>query len=69
VVNQKKGHCAKTDAILRWFIKHRPNAKYYVINDDDTWMDVPRLLKVCGCAGAMVGVRVGVGGSGRWERE
>ena len=46
VVNQKKGHCAKTDAILKHFAKHFGSRKWFVIADDDTWFNLPRLLEV-----------------------
>lgn len=46
VVNQKKGHCAKTDAIFKHFEKHFADRTWFVIADDDTWFHVPRLLQV-----------------------
>ncbi|CAJ1411350.1 unnamed protein product [Effrenium voratum] len=40
------GHCTKMQAILRYLHKYRPNKRWYVVTDDDTLVNVPRLLRV-----------------------
>mmetsp|Transcript_7404 Transcript_7404/g.18037 ORF Transcript_7404/g.18037 Transcript_7404/m.18037 type:complete len:354 (-) Transcript_7404:161-1222(-) len=45
-INQERGHCAKTDAILKYFIKYFEHKSYLVIVDDDTLLSVPNLLKI-----------------------
>lgn len=40
------GHCSKMEAILKYFSRHRPRKRWYVVTDDDTLLNVPRLLEV-----------------------
>ncbi|CAJ1361453.1 unnamed protein product [Effrenium voratum] len=40
------GHCTKMQAILRYLHKYQPNKRWYVVTDDDTLVNVPRLLRV-----------------------
>ncbi|CAE7243625.1 B3GLCT [Symbiodinium necroappetens] len=40
------GHCSKMLAILRYLKKHQPQRRWYVVTDDDTLLNVPRLLRV-----------------------
>ncbi|GAB5368472.1 hypothetical protein AAMO2058_001322200 [Amorphochlora amoebiformis] len=64
-INQKKGHCAKTDAILKYFIKYYDEKKWIVIVDDDTLLSVPNLMKVLNSYNASefhyIGERYGYG--------
>lgn len=46
VVNQKKGHCAKMDAILKHFEKHYADRKWFVVADDDTLFNTAELFAV-----------------------
>lgn len=43
---QGSGHCSKMEAIIRYFARHRPGKRWYVVTDDDTLLNVPRLLEV-----------------------
>lgn len=43
---QGSGHCAKMEALLKYLSRHRPGRRWYVVTDDDTLLNVPRLLKV-----------------------
>ncbi len=53
-INQKEGHCAKTDAILKYFEKYYcdterrrvPMKKFLVIVDDDTLLNVEALVRL-----------------------
>jgi len=45
-VDQKRGHCAKSYAIMQHLLKHFGDKKVFVIADDDTMMNVPNLLKM-----------------------
>lgn len=51
VENTVRGHCGKTDAILKDFheISKTTEYKWYVIADDDTIMSVARLVQFLGC--------------------
>lgn len=40
------GHCSKMQAILTYLHKYRPGLRWYVVTDDDTLLNVPRLLAV-----------------------
>eukprot|EP00930_Biecheleria_cincta_P057647 TRINITY_DN43547_c0_g1_i1.p1 TRINITY_DN43547_c0_g1~~TRINITY_DN43547_c0_g1_i1.p1 ORF type:complete len:528 (-),score=94.15 TRINITY_DN43547_c0_g1_i1:49-1581(-) len=40
------GHCSKMLAILRYLQRHQPGRRWYAITDDDTLLNVPRLLRV-----------------------
>ncbi|CAJ0577197.1 unnamed protein product, partial [Mesorhabditis spiculigera] len=51
IPNTKRGHCAKTLAILRYYAKNvesYPNNKWLLIADDDTLLSTPRLLRLLG---------------------
>jgi len=43
---QGSGHCSKMESMLKWLYKHRPGKRWYVVTDDDTLVNVPRLLRV-----------------------
>ncbi|CAL1169575.1 unnamed protein product [Cladocopium goreaui] len=43
---QGSGHCTKMQAILRYLHRSRPSRRWYVVTDDDTLVNVPRLLRV-----------------------
>lgn len=43
---QGSGHCSKMSSILQYLAKHRPGKRWYVVTDDDTLLNVPRLLVV-----------------------
>jgi len=43
---QGSGHCSKMQAILMYFAQHRPGKRWYVVTDDDTLLNMPRLLEV-----------------------
>lgn len=51
VPNTVRGHCGKTDAILKDFVKRAENNKYkwLVIADDDTILSVSRLVQLLNC--------------------
>eukprot|EP00434_Breviolum_minutum_P019407 symbB.v1.2.017113.t1/scaffold1276.1/size127259/4 len=40
------GHCTKMQAILRYLHRFQPKRRWYVVTDDDTLVNVPRLLRV-----------------------
>eukprot|EP00929_Paragymnodinium_shiwhaense_P025376 TRINITY_DN15362_c0_g1_i3.p1 TRINITY_DN15362_c0_g1~~TRINITY_DN15362_c0_g1_i3.p1 ORF type:complete len:505 (-),score=84.30 TRINITY_DN15362_c0_g1_i3:19-1533(-) len=44
--SQGSGHCSKMEAILQYLSKHHPGKRWYVVTDDDTLLNVPRLLEV-----------------------
>jgi len=43
---QGSGHCSKMEAILRYLERHSPGRRWYVVVDDDTLLNVHRLLEV-----------------------
>ncbi|CAK9042170.1 unnamed protein product, partial [Durusdinium trenchii] len=43
---QGSGHCTKMQAILRYLHRFEPDRRWYVVTDDDTLVNVPRLLRV-----------------------
>lgn len=45
---QGSGHCTKMVAILKYFSRHHPGKRWYVVTDDDTLLNVPQLLEVLG---------------------
>lgn len=40
------GHCSKMQALLQHLWRHRSGKRWYVVTDDDTLLNVPRLLQV-----------------------
>jgi hypothetical protein len=40
------GHCSKMVALLQYLYKHEPGRLWYVVTDDDTLLDVNRLLEI-----------------------
>lgn len=40
------GHCTKMQSILRYFSRHKPGKRWYIVTDDDTLLNVPRILEV-----------------------
>mmetsp|Transcript_55477 Transcript_55477/g.179921 ORF Transcript_55477/g.179921 Transcript_55477/m.179921 type:complete len:511 (+) Transcript_55477:65-1597(+) len=40
------GHCSKMHAIVGHLARHVPGKRWYVVTDDDTLLNVPRLLEV-----------------------
>ncbi|CAJ0566635.1 unnamed protein product, partial [Mesorhabditis spiculigera] len=78
IPNTKRGHCAKTLAILRYYAKSvesYPNNKWLLIADDDTLLSTSRLLRLLGERDHMkkmiIGERYGFGysadGSGGYD--
>lgn len=52
VPNTLRGHCGKTDMILRDFLKRsemKPSYRWLLIADDDTIMSVARMIKLISC--------------------
>lgn len=45
-IDQDRGHCAKTHAILKHLDKYYPDRLVYVIVDDDTTLSIPRLYRM-----------------------
>ena len=71
VVNQKKGHCAKMDAILKHFEKHFSDRKWFVVADDDTLFNTAELFRVLNShdhsKAIYLGERYGYAHTGRGE--
>ncbi|XP_023210548.1 beta-1,3-glucosyltransferase-like isoform X1 [Centruroides sculpturatus] len=61
IPNVEFGHCAKTMAIIQYFIKSRyhHNKNWLVIADDDTLLSVPRLLKLLRCYNSSEAIALG----------
>jgi hypothetical protein len=51
VKNAERGHCQKTVAIIKYFLKNEEfkNINWLVIADDDTLLNVDQLQKVINC--------------------
>uniref|UniRef100_A0A183ES64 Beta-1,4 N-acetylgalactosaminyltransferase 1-like n=1 Tax=Gongylonema pulchrum TaxID=637853 RepID=A0A183ES64_9BILA len=51
IKNTERGHCGKTFAILRYYLKNEEISKMHwlVVTDDDTLMSVPRLYRMLSC--------------------
>mmetsp|Transcript_8677 Transcript_8677/g.16441 ORF Transcript_8677/g.16441 Transcript_8677/m.16441 type:complete len:290 (-) Transcript_8677:230-1099(-) len=58
-ISTKRGHCAKTDAILKYFIKYYDMKKYLVIVDDDTLLSITRLIRVLNSYNASTPLYIG----------
>lgn len=57
--NQGSGHCAKMQSIIRYLSRHVQGKKWYVVTDDDTLLNVPRLLEVLSFYDDAVPVAIG----------
>ncbi|CAJ0957015.1 unnamed protein product, partial [Mesorhabditis belari] len=68
ITNTERGHCAKTLAILKYYVnnlKNFPKNKWLIIADDDTLLSVSRLFRLLRCYSAseaiILGERYGFG--------